>query len=218
MTYWSVPPRYVWNVTPKFHTSHWVLFLNWSFLWIYLIMHVFWFTKKLFEHLWKFFAFTELHVQWWPKPKKWQNKSHHSPISCAVFIGTRLRNDHLTQSATQCAASVHTLHMPKPVITFVFKVLRNALLRYILYTCPNLWSRSRSKCTQCTAAVHTLHILDGSSKKAIPLPLCAASLLSATQRTYSKNRFFFFIGILPCYVFIGFCNRFSHGGEVMWGW
>ena len=42
------------------------------------------------------------------------------------------------QSATQWTASVHTLHMPKPVITFVFKVLRNGLLRYILYTCPNL--------------------------------------------------------------------------------
>ena len=36
-------------------------------------------------------------------------------------------------------ASVHTLHMPKPVITFVFKALRNGLLRYILYTCSNLW-------------------------------------------------------------------------------
>ena len=35
-------------------------------------------------------------------------------------------------------ASVHTLHMSKPLITFVFKVLRNGLLRYILYTCPNL--------------------------------------------------------------------------------
>ena len=34
-------------------------------------------------------------------------------------------------------APVHTLHMPKPVITFVFKVLRNGVLRYILYTCPN---------------------------------------------------------------------------------
>ena len=32
------------------------------------------------------------------------------------------------QSATQWTASVHTLHMPKPVITFVFKVLRNGLL------------------------------------------------------------------------------------------
>ena len=42
------------------------------------------------------------------------------------------------QSATQWTASVHTLHMPKPVITFVFKVLHNGLLRYILYTCPNL--------------------------------------------------------------------------------
>ena len=46
----------------------------------------------------------------------------------------------------QWTASVHTLHMPKPVITFVFKVLRNGLLRYILYTCPNLWERSCSKC------------------------------------------------------------------------
>ena len=42
------------------------------------------------------------------------------------------------QSATEWTASVHTLHMPKPVITFVFKVLRNGLLRYKLYTCPNL--------------------------------------------------------------------------------
>ena len=42
------------------------------------------------------------------------------------------------QSATEWTALVHTLHMPKPVITSVFKVLRNGLLRYILYTCPNL--------------------------------------------------------------------------------
>ena len=39
------------------------------------------------------------------------------------------------QSATQWTASVHTLHMPKPVITFVLRVLRNGLLPYILYTC-----------------------------------------------------------------------------------
>ena len=38
----------------------------------------------------------------------------------------------------KCTAAVHTLHAPKPVITFVFKVLRSALLRYILYTRPNL--------------------------------------------------------------------------------
>ena len=36
-------------------------------------------------------------------------------------------------------ASVHTLDMPKAVITFVFIVIRNGLLRYILYTCPKLW-------------------------------------------------------------------------------
>ena len=43
-------------------------------------------------------------------------------------------------------APVHNLDMPKPVITFVLKVLRKGLLRYILYTCPNLWLRSCSKC------------------------------------------------------------------------
>ena len=62
------------------------------------------------------------------------------------------------QSATQWTASVHTLHMPKPVITFVFKVLRNGLLRYILYifqTCDNVRVQSA---TQWAASVHTLHM------------------------------------------------------------
>ena len=36
------------------------------------------------------------------------------------------------QSATERTASVHTLRMSKPGMTFVFKVLRNGLLRYIL--------------------------------------------------------------------------------------
>ena len=40
------------------------------------------------------------------------------------------------QSATEWTASVHTLHGPKAVITFMFNVLQNGLLRYILYTCP----------------------------------------------------------------------------------
>ena len=39
-------------------------------------------------------------------------------------------------SATEWTASVHTLGMPKAVITFVFKGLRNGLLRYIPYACP----------------------------------------------------------------------------------
>ena len=62
--------------------------------------------------------------------------------------------------ATQWTASVHPLHMPKPVITFVFKVLRNGLLRYILYTCPSQtcdYVRVQSA-TQWTASVHTLHM------------------------------------------------------------
>ena len=50
------------------------------------------------------------------------------------FFGTCLTHvqtcDYVrVQSATQWTASVHALHMSKPVITFVFKVLRNGLLR-----------------------------------------------------------------------------------------
>ena len=63
------------------------------------------------------------------------------------------------QSATQWTASVHTLHMSKPVITFVFKVLRNGLLRYIYFThvqtCDNVRVQSA---TQWTASVHTTHV------------------------------------------------------------
>ena len=64
------------------------------------------------------------------------------------------------QSATEWSASVHTLHMPKAVITFVFKLLRNGLLRYIYFThaqsCDNLRVPSATK---WTASVHTLHML-----------------------------------------------------------
>ena len=94
-------------------------------------------------------------VRWWRCPRLRRAKSELWRLCCSkgirtdekghIFwiviqeIGTRLSNHPLTQSAMQCSASVHTLHMPKPVVTFVFKVLRNALLGYILYTCPNLW-------------------------------------------------------------------------------
>ena len=82
------------------------------------------------------------------------------------------------QSATQWTAAAHALHMPKHVITFVFKVLRNGLLRYILYTCPNLSKCYAMDCfvtyfthaqtcdnvrvqsaTQWTASVHTLQYM-----------------------------------------------------------
>ena len=42
------------------------------------------------------------------------------------------------QGATRWTASAHALHIPKPVITFMVKVLRNGLLRYRPYTCPSL--------------------------------------------------------------------------------
>ena len=62
-----------------------------------------------------------------------------------VFIAARVTTLHVqtcdnvrVQSATQWTVSVHTLNMSKPVIAFVFKVPRNGLLQYMLYTCPNL--------------------------------------------------------------------------------
>ena len=63
------------------------------------------------------------------------------------------------QSATEWTASVHTLHMSKPVMQPVFKVLRNGLLRYILYTCPNLECNPCSKCYGMHMVVHTFFFL-----------------------------------------------------------
>ena len=40
----------------------------------------------------------------------------------------------------------------------MFKVLRNGLPRYILYTCPNLNVTRVQSATQWTASVHTLHM------------------------------------------------------------
>ena len=41
-------------------------------------------------------------------------------------------HDHMLIWQMERSPSEHTLHMSKPVIMFVFKVLRNGLLRYIL--------------------------------------------------------------------------------------
>ena len=62
------------------------------------------------------------------------------------------------QSATQWTASVHTVHMPKPVTTFVFKVLRNDCFRtYFAHAQTCDYVRVQSA-TQWTASVHTLHM------------------------------------------------------------
>ena len=57
---------------------------------------------------------------------------------------------HMSKSVKKSASFFeflgHAWNMSKPVMTFVFKMLRNRLLRYILETCPNLWWRSCSKC------------------------------------------------------------------------
>ena len=94
------------------------------------------------------------------------------------------------ESATQCTASVHTLHMPKPVIPFVFKVLRNALLGCILYT---TWMAARK---WDPAAI-----------------VCFLSPIGDTTHLSKKTGLFFFIGTLPCCMCIAFCNRSSCGGN-----
>ena len=55
--------------------------------------------------------------------------------------------------------TTYTLHMSKPVMTFVSKVLRNGLLRYILYTHVQTCDDVRvQSSTEWTASVHTLHM------------------------------------------------------------
>ena len=105
-----------------------------------------------------------------------------SAAQSTYFTHVQTCDNVLVQSASQWTASVHTLNMSKPVITFVFKLLRIGLLRYIFSACPNLWLRSCSKCfamdclgtyfthvqtcdnvgvqsaTQSTAMVHTSHM------------------------------------------------------------
>ena len=56
----------------------------------------------------------------------------------AYFTHAQSCDNVRVHSATEWTASVHTLHMPEAVITFVFIVLRNGLLRYIPYACPKL--------------------------------------------------------------------------------
>ena len=79
------------------------------------------------------------HVTW---PNLWYrscSKCYAMDCFGTYFTHVQTCDNVRVQSATQWTASVHTLHMSKPVIAFVFKVLRNGLLRYILYTWSNLW-------------------------------------------------------------------------------
>ena len=107
------------------------------------------------------------------------------------------------QSATHWTASVHTLHMPKPVITFVLRVLyaMDCFRTYLTHVaiCDN---------------VPVGRMVEWFGKNAIPLPLGAASLLFATQHTYLKNPYFFlFLGNLGCLVRIGFYNGLWRGRQ-----
>ena len=69
------------------------------------------------------------------------------------FTHAQTCDDVRVQSATEWTASVHTSHMSKPVMTFVFKVLRSGLLRYILQTLMTKFRRC--------ALPKSLHVKDG---------------------------------------------------------
>ena len=69
----------------------------------------------------------------------------------------RCDNNVRVHSATQWTASVHTLHMPKAVITFMFKVLQDCFGTYFTHaqSCDNVHVQSA---TDWAASVHTLHM------------------------------------------------------------
>ena len=62
----------------------------------------------------------------------WRSCSKCYAIDCfgAVLKHVQTCDDVRVQSATQPTSSVHAWNMSKPVMTFVFKVLRNRLLPY----------------------------------------------------------------------------------------
>ena len=66
------------------------------------------------------------------------SKCYRKDCFGTYFTHVQTCDDVRVQSATEWTAWVHASHMSKPVMTFVFKVLWNGLLRYILHTCPNL--------------------------------------------------------------------------------
>ena len=63
-----------------------------------------------------------------------------------LHVGNPQRDTHAqtcdnvrVQSATEWAASVTTVHMPTPVITFLLKVLPNRMPRCKFSTCPSMY-------------------------------------------------------------------------------
>ena len=66
------------------------------------------------------------------------SKCYRKDCFGTYFTHVQTCDDVRVQGATEWTASVHTSHMSRPVMTFVFNVLRNGLLRYVLHKCPNL--------------------------------------------------------------------------------
>ena len=79
-----------------------------------------------------------VHILHMPKPNVARVQSATEWTASVHTLHMPKPNVTRVQSATEWTDSVHTLHMPKPNVTRVQSAIRNGLLRYILYTCPNL--------------------------------------------------------------------------------
>ena len=123
--------------------------------------------------------------------------SKRCAMDCFGTYFTHVQTCNVTrvQSATEWTASVHTLHMSKPVMQPVFKVLRNGPLRYILYTCPQSIVRNLTTCTHGAHKIHSCKnkgVHTAKISKTIPRvqtrPL-AACTDEAPDRVYRRGRY-----------------------------
>ena len=81
-------------------------------------------------------------------------------MDCFGTYFTHVQTCNLTrvQSATEWTASVHTLHMSKPVMKPVFKVLQNVYCGTYFTHVQTCNVTRVQRATEWTASVHTLHM------------------------------------------------------------
>ena len=105
------------------------------------------------------------------------------------------------QSATQWTASVHTLHMPKPVITFVFKSATQWTASVHTSHMPKpVITFVFKSATQWTASVHTLRM---------PKPVITFVFKSAIRNGLLRYIYFTHVAI---------CDNVPVGRTFEWFW
>ena len=81
---------------------------------------------------------------------------------------------------------VETCPVSRPVMAFLFKVLRNRLLRHRLGTCPNLWWRLCSKCRAIDCFVQTWNM--SSVQTCDGVPVQSATQPTASVQTWNMSK------------------------------